>query len=222
MPQAVLSRKHPCETWCRNWNPSSKYLLSAGCGASSYNQYDDMSIAQYSQTWPLHTSTVGLEYRPSTATMGGQERCAKPTDRGVCRDCCISSLRTPRSIPRLSVCPSSRAGRYASRPTIRDQRQLLLPVDDNYSCRSWGETIWYRRYRIGHRSAGSATEAEANGRQESTSGGGSIWYERADGADVAARQAAVGEEGQAEVANPTGPVRRDMGQGGRAPSAERR
>ena len=37
-----------------------------------------------------------------------------------------------------------------------DQRQLLLPVDADYSCRSWGETIWYRRYRIGHRSAGSA------------------------------------------------------------------
>ena len=103
-----------------------------------------------------------------------------------------------------------------------DQRQLLLPVDADYSCRSWGETIWYRRYRIGHRSAGSATEAEANGRQEPTSGGGGIWYERADGADVAARQAAVGEEGQAEVANPTGPVRRGVGRGGRAPSAERR
>ena len=43
-----------------------------------------------------------------------------------------------------------------------DQRQLLLPVDADYSCRSWGETIWYRRYRIGHRSAGSATEAEAS------------------------------------------------------------
>ena len=66
-----------------------------------------------------------------------------------------------------------------------DQRQLLLPVDADYSCRSWGETIWYRRYRIGHRSAGSATEAEADGRQESTRGGSSIWYERADGADVA-------------------------------------
>ena len=103
-----------------------------------------------------------------------------------------------------------------------DQRQLLLPVDDNYSCRSWEVTIWYRRYRIGHRSAGNGTEAEANGRQGTTRGGSSIWYERADGADVAARQAAVGEEGQAEVANPTGPVRRDMGQGGRAPSAERR
>ena len=103
-----------------------------------------------------------------------------------------------------------------------DQRQLLLPVDADYSCRSWGETIWYRRYRIGHRSAGSATEAEANGRQGTTSGGGGIWYERADGADVAARQAAVGEEGQAEVANPTGPVRRGVGRGGRAPSAERR
>ena len=103
-----------------------------------------------------------------------------------------------------------------------DQRQLLLPVDADYCCRSWGETIWYRRYRIGHRSAGSATEAEANGRQEPTSGGGGIWYERADGADVAARQAAVGEEGQETVANSTGPVRRGMGRGGRAPSAERR
>ena len=83
--------------------------------------------------------------------------------------------------------------------------QLLLPVDADYSCRSWGETIWYRRYRIGHRSAGSSTEAEANGRQGTTSGGGGIWYERAGGADVAARQAAVGEDGQAAVANPTGP-----------------
>ena len=36
---------------------------------------------------------------------------------------------------------------------------------------------------------------------------------------MAARQAAVGEEGQAEVANPTGPVRRGVGRGGRAPSA---
>ena len=103
-----------------------------------------------------------------------------------------------------------------------DQRQLLLPVDDNYSCRSWEVTIWYRRYRIGHRSAGNDTEAEANGRQGTTSGGGGIWYERADGTDVAARQVAVGEGGQAEVANPTGPVRRGMGRGGRAPSAERR
>ena len=33
----------------------------------------------------------------------------------------------------------------------------------------------------------------------------------ADGADVADRQAAVGEEGQAVVANPTGPVRRGVG-----------
>ena len=55
-----------------------------------------------------------------------------------------------------------------------DQRQLLLPVDADYSCRSWGETVWYRWYRIGHRSAGSATEEEANGRQESTRGGSSI------------------------------------------------
>ena len=119
-----------------------------------------------------------------------------------------------------------RRGRFDATITFRDgrsdQRQLLLPVDADYSCRSWGETIWCRRYRIGHRSAGSATEAEANGRQESTRGGSSIWYERADGADVAARQAAVGEEGQAEVANPTGPVRRGVGRGGRAPSAERR
>ena len=76
-----------------------------------------------------------------------------------------------------------------------DQRQLLLPVDADYSCRSWGETVWYRWYRIGHRSAGSATEEEANGRQESTRGGSSIGDERADGADVAERQAAVGEEG---------------------------
>ena len=44
--------------------------------------------------------------------------------------------------------------------TAGDQRQLLLLVDADYSCRSWGETIWYRRYRIGHRSAGSSTEAE--------------------------------------------------------------
>ena len=99
--------------------------------------------------------------------------------------------------------------RAAAAALAFDQRQLLLPVDDNYSCRSWEVTIWYRRYRIGHRSAGNGTEAEANGRQGTTSGGGGIWYERADGADVAARQAAVGEEGQAEVANPTGPVRRD-------------
>ena len=103
-----------------------------------------------------------------------------------------------------------------------DQRQLLLPVDDNYSCRSSGVTIWYRRYRIGHRSAGNGTEAEANGRQESASVGRSIGDERADGTDVADRQAAIGEEGQETVANSTGPVRRGMGRGGRAPSAGRR
>ena len=49
-------------------------------------------------------------------------------------------------------------------------------------------TIWYRRYRIGHRSAGNGTEAEANGRQESASGGRGIGDERADGTDVASRQ----------------------------------
>ena len=95
-------------------------------------------------------------------------------------------------------------------------------INDNYFCRSWGVIIWYRRYRIGHRSAGNGTEAEANGRQESASGGRSIGDERADGTDVAARQAAIGEEGQETVANSTGPVRRGMGRGGRAPSAERR
>ena len=63
----------------------------------------------------------------------------------------------------------------------RDQRQLLLPVDADYSCRSWGETIWYRRYRIGHRPAGSATEAEAKlplARQAKAVGisRGSIYY----------------------------------------------
>ena len=121
--------------------------------------------------------------------------------------------------PYMSRCSFLRSCDHSARG---DQRQLLLLVDADYSCRSCGESIWYRRYRIGHRSAGSATEAEANGRQESTRGGSSIWYERADGADVAARQAAVGEEGQAEVANPTGPVRRGVGRGGRAPSAERR
>ena len=99
-------------------------------------------------------------------------------------------------------------------PNGGDQRQLLLPVDDNYSCRSSGVTIWYRRYRIGHRSAGIGTEAEANGRQESASVGRSIGDERADGTDVADRQAAIGEEGQETVANSTGPVRRGMGRGG--------
>ena len=103
-----------------------------------------------------------------------------------------------------------------------DQRQLLLPVDDNYSCRSSGVTIWYRRYRIGYRSAGNGTEAEANGRQESASVGRGIGDERADVTDVASRQGAIGEEGQETVANSTGPVRRGMGRGGRAPSAERR
>ena len=28
-----------------------------------------------------------------------------------------------------------------------DQRQLLLPVDADYSCRSWGETVWDMRNR---------------------------------------------------------------------------
>ena len=105
---------------------------------------------------------------------------------------------------------------------VADQRQLLLPVDDNYSCRSSGVTIWYRRYRIGYRSAGNGTEAEANGRQESASVGRGIGDERADVTDVASRQGAIGEEGQETVANSTGPVRRGMGRGGRAPSAERR
>ena len=59
-------------------------------------------------------------------------------------------------------------------------------------------------------------------RQEPASVGGIIGDERAYGTDVAARKAAVGEEGQETVANSTGPVRWGMGRGGRAPSAERR
>ena len=135
---------------------------------------------------------------------------------------------TTRTLRRRFFSLAGRLTRSARRLTLHlpqgwpDQRQLLLPVDDNYSCRSSGVTIWYRRYRIGHRSAGNGTEAEANGRQESASGGRSIGDERADVTDVASRQGAIGEEGQETVANSTGPVRRGMGRGGRAPSAERR
>ena len=55
--------------------------------------------------------------------------------------------------------------------TFAGRRQLFLPVV--------GMTIWYRRYRKGHKAAGSATEAEASGRQVTTSRG-CILYERAE------------------------------------------
>ena len=170
---------------------------------------------------------------PSRCPKGRPRRCSN-TVQGLSA-ALHSCIRSAPERPRMSRGPHTKRGIMEQNETLLgeslpepasqepfDQRQLLLPVDDNYSCRSSGVTIWYRRYRIGHRSAGNGTEAEANGRQESASVGRSIGDERADVTDVAARQAAIGEEGQETVANSTGPVRRGMGRGGRAPSAERR
>ena len=75
-----------------------------------------------------------------------------------------------------------------------DQRQLVLPVGDDYFCRSPRVIIRYRRCRIGYRSASRNTEAETNGRKDATDGGGNVWDERALGPQVAVRPVAVGDQ----------------------------
>ena len=47
-----------------------------------------------------------------------------------------------------------------------DQRQLVLPVGDDYFCRSHVVIIRYRRCRIGYGSASRITEAKTDGRKE--------------------------------------------------------
>ena len=83
-----------------------------------------------------------------------------------------------------------------------DQRQLVLPVGDDYFCRSNVVIIRYRRCRIGYGSASRNTEAETNGRKDATDGGGDGWDERALGPEVAARPVAVGDQDRALVAHP--------------------
>ena len=75
-----------------------------------------------------------------------------------------------------------------------DQRQLVLPVGDDYFCRSPRVIIRYRRCRIGYRSASRNTEAETNGRKDATDGGGNGGDERALGPQVAVRPVAVGDQ----------------------------
>ena len=73
-------------------------------------------------------------------------------------------------------------------------RQLVLPVGDDYFCRSPRVIIRYRRCRIGYRSASRNTEAETNGRKDATDGGGNGGDERALGPQVAVRPVAVGDQ----------------------------
>ena len=58
-----------------------------------------------------------------------------------------------------------------------DQRQLVLPVGDDYFCRSHMVIIRYRRCRIGYGSASRITQAKTDGRKETTDGGGhgGVW-----------------------------------------------
>ena len=75
-----------------------------------------------------------------------------------------------------------------------DQRQLVLPVGDDYFCRSQGVIIRYRRCRIDYGSASRITEAKTNGRKDATDGGGNDGDERALGPQVAVRPVAVGDQ----------------------------
>ena len=86
-----------------------------------------------------------------------------------------------------------------------DQRQLVLPVGDNYFCRSHMVIIRYRRCRIGYGSASRITEAKTDGRKETTDGGGHGGDERAVGAEVAVAvwPVAVGNQAGAPVAHPS-------------------
>ena len=81
-----------------------------------------------------------------------------------------------------------------------DQRQLVLPVGDDYFCRSQWVIIRYRRCRIGYGSASRKTEAKTNGRKDATDGGGNGRDERALCPQVAARPVAVGDQDRAPVA----------------------
>ena len=86
------------------------------------------------------------------------------------------------------------SGKPADRIIGIDQRQLVLPVGDDYFCRSPRVIIRYRRCRIGYRSASRNTEAETNGRKDATDGGGNGGDERALGPQVAVRPVAVGDQ----------------------------
>ena len=102
-----------------------------------------------------------------------------------------------------------------------DQRQLVLPVGDDYFCRSHVVIIRYRRCRIGYGSASRITEAKTDGRKETTNGGGHGWDERAIGAQVAERPVAVGDQLGSLVAHPAQPLRRALGGGDPAPVTRR-
>ena len=67
-------------------------------------------------------------------------------------------------------------------------RQLLLPV-------KLGDYLLPRRWEIDHGPTGSVTEAEANGRKESTGSSRSFRDKSEIGQELAARACAVGEEG---------------------------
>ena len=59
---------------------------------------------------------------------------------------------------------------------VYEQRQSFWP-DDNYFGRSVDRMIWYPgRCQIDQGSTGSSTEAEADGRQDTTGSGGSVRY----------------------------------------------
>ena len=108
-----------------------------------------------------------------------------------------SNACVPGSILRpISVRHSSSAG------SPGDQRQLVLPVGDDYFCRSQWVIIRYRRCRIGYGSASRKTEAKTNGRKDATDGGGDGRDERALCPQVTARPAAVGDQDRAPVADP--------------------
>ena len=98
---------------------------------------------------------------------------------------------------------SSRSTWTYSRLPRRDQRQLVLPVGDDYFCRSQRVIIRYRRCRIGYGSASRNIEAKTNGRKDATDGGGDGRDERALCPQVAARPVAVGDQDRAPVAHPS-------------------
>ena len=102
-----------------------------------------------------------------------------------------------------------------------DQRQLVLPVGDDYFCRSQGVIIRYRRCRIGYGSASRNTEAKTNGRKDATDGGGNGRDERALGPQVAVWPVNVGDQDRAPVAHPSRSLRRGLGRGDIAPAPRR-
>ena len=102
-----------------------------------------------------------------------------------------------------------------------DQRQLVLPVGDDYFCRSPRVIIRYRRCRIGYGSASRNTEAKTNGRKDATDSGGNGRDERALSPEVAVWPLAIGDQDRAPVAHPSRSLRRGLGGGDTAPAPGR-